>query len=278
MSIKLVTEKRIAETSSKGNQEKWLENGRWYKLDLFGYEGLAETVTSALLAKTNVKKLGFRYVSYRMERLEVHRKIRNGCSSANFLMPGETIYTLADLLRKGVGPHWQKEVSRQPNLRSKVYWIVDRTVQLTGLKDFGNYLTLLFEMDMLFGNEDRHMNNIAILRRGEDFDYCPIFDFGAGLLSNVRDYPMEINPKALVRQLKAYPLETTFLRQIHAAQKIYGPQLRWNFSIDDITKALAEPLTYYAERDQSYICERVQMVIRTQESKILSRNNPDPRF
>ena len=41
MSIRLTTGSRIAETSSKGNQEKWLADGRWYKLDLFGYEGLA---------------------------------------------------------------------------------------------------------------------------------------------------------------------------------------------------------------------------------------------
>ena len=38
MTMKLTTGKRIAETSSKGNQEKWREGGRWYKLDLFGYE------------------------------------------------------------------------------------------------------------------------------------------------------------------------------------------------------------------------------------------------
>lgn len=37
MAIKLTTGNRIAETSSKGNQEKWREDGRWYKLDLFGY-------------------------------------------------------------------------------------------------------------------------------------------------------------------------------------------------------------------------------------------------
>ena len=68
MPVKLTTGNRIAETSSKGNQEKWLENGRWYKLDLFGYEGLAETVTSRLLRQTNAEQLGFRYVTYRMER------------------------------------------------------------------------------------------------------------------------------------------------------------------------------------------------------------------
>ena len=63
MSIRLTTGSRIAETSSKGNQEKWLADGRWYKLDLFGYEGLAEAVTAALLAQTNTDALGFHYVT-----------------------------------------------------------------------------------------------------------------------------------------------------------------------------------------------------------------------
>lgn len=120
MSIKLTTGDRIAVTSSKDNQEKWLDNGRWYKLDLFGYEGLAETVTSSLLAKTNVEALGFRYVTYRMERLEAHRKTRNGCSSANFLRPGESILTLSDLFRKGVGPDWHGDARRLPSLQGHV--------------------------------------------------------------------------------------------------------------------------------------------------------------
>ena len=170
MPVRLTTGDRIAETSSKGNQEKWLEDSRWYKLDLFGYEGLAETVTSRLLRQTNVEELGFRYVTYRMERLEVHRRTRNGCSSPNFLLPGESILTLADLFRKGIGPHWQAEVARQPNLAGKVHWMAEQTIRLTGLRRFGIYLTLLFEVDMLFGNEDRHLNNIAVLRRGEGFD------------------------------------------------------------------------------------------------------------
>ena len=72
MAMKLTTGKRIAETSSKGNQEKWREGGRWYKLDLFGYEGLAETVASRLLEHTNLRELGFSFVPYRMEQLEVH--------------------------------------------------------------------------------------------------------------------------------------------------------------------------------------------------------------
>ena len=47
--------------------------------------------------------------------------------------------------------------------------MADTTRQLTGLDRFGEYLTALFEADMLFGNEDRHLNNIAVLRRDGAF-------------------------------------------------------------------------------------------------------------
>ena len=45
MTIRLVSDEKIAETSSKGNQEKRhdRESDHWYKLDQFGYEALAET-------------------------------------------------------------------------------------------------------------------------------------------------------------------------------------------------------------------------------------------
>ena len=121
---------------------------------------------------------------------------------------------------------------------------------------------------MLFGNEDRHLNNIAVLRRGEVFDYCPMFDFGAGLLSNVRDYPMDVEPKALLSQLRAQPMNTRFTRQVHAAQAGCGTQLRCDFSREDVVHALAEPLTFYAERDRPYISDRVMCCVQTQYRKL----------
>lgn len=103
--------------------------------------------------------------------------------------------------------------ARQPNLAEKVRWIAEQTARPTGLSRFGQYLTLFFEADMLAGNEDRHLNNIAVLCQGEGFDYCPLFDFGAGLLSNTRDYLLAIEPRAHLR-LHALPLGTTFGRQV----------------------------------------------------------------
>ena len=114
---------------------------------------------------------------------------------------------------------------------------------------FWPVLTLLFEADMLFGNENRHLNNIAVLRRGEGFDYCPLFDFGAGLLSNTRDYPLDLSPAptcgCCARFRWTLPSE--------AARAVYGPQLEWDFAADDIADALAGPLAFYAQRDRTDI-------------------------
>ena len=89
MTVKFATNDKIAETSSKGNQEKWRDNGRWYKLDQFGYEALAETVISRLLERSSIEaETPFRFVRYRMERMSVHGRDRNGCSSSDFLRPG----------------------------------------------------------------------------------------------------------------------------------------------------------------------------------------------
>ena len=72
MTIKLVTNQKIAETSSKGNQEKWFDekSNRWYKLDLFGYEALAETVVSALLKKSNVEEKRLLEILERKQTIE----------------------------------------------------------------------------------------------------------------------------------------------------------------------------------------------------------------
>ena len=65
MSVKFVTNEKIAETSSKGNQEKWYDGSRWYKLDQFGYEALTETLISRLLERSSIEQdTPFRFTRY----------------------------------------------------------------------------------------------------------------------------------------------------------------------------------------------------------------------
>ena len=56
---------------------------------------------SRLLEKSNIKRdTPFRYTTYLMERMNVHGRERTGCSSRNFLLPGQSIITLSHLFKR----------------------------------------------------------------------------------------------------------------------------------------------------------------------------------
>ena len=259
MSLHFVTNERIAETSSKGNQEKWIDENRWYKLDQFGYEALAETLISQLLELSNCETdYPFRFTRYQMERITAHGIERTGCSSENFLLPEQSIITLSHLFKREREVPLRNLLSRQSSDKKRIAYLADATAELTGLELFPQYLTLLFEVDALFLNDDRHLNNIAVLECGGKYDYCPIFDNGAGLLSNMRTAPMDIEPKALIAAQRARPFSTTFNRQAGAVRALYGKQLYTpKLSREDILARLEPLLPYYPYRDRGLITDRV---------------------
>ena len=259
MSVKFVTNEKIAETSSKGNQEKWYDGGRWYKLDQFGYEALTETLISRLLERSSIEQdTPFRFTRYQMERMNVHGRERTGCSSENFLKPGQSIITLSHLFKRTGTVPLRDILARQTSDKKRIAYLAETTAELTGLELFPQYLTLLFEVDALFLNDDRHLNNIAVLEQNGRYDYCPIFDNGAGLLSNVQMSPMDIDPKALIAIQRARPFNTTFNRQVGTVRSLYGYQLRMpKLTRAEIRAELAPLLIYYAERDRGIITDRV---------------------
>lgn len=272
MTIQLVTDEKIAETSSKGNQEKWYDqaSGRWYKLDQFGYEALAETVISTLLEQSNVETgTPFTFVRYQMERLRVHGRERTGCSSRNFLQPGQALITVNRLLSNHLGKPLREKLIYLPSDKKRISYLAEVTAELTGLALFPQYLTLLFEADALFCNDDRHLNNIAVIEQNGKFDYCPIFDNGAGLLSNTQLSQMDILPPALISALQARPFNTTFTRQMNTARSLYGTQLIMpKLTADNIREILRPVLDYYPQRDRGIITDRVEACILTRQKKL----------
>ena len=259
MTVKLVSNEKIAETSSKGNQEKWFDNGKWYKLDQYGYEALAETFTSILLENSNIEQDSpFTFVRYNMERLLVHGRERTGCSSDHFLREGKSLITISQLFKQYLGYSIVDKLAKMPSDKKRMSYIAEATAEITGLHDFPQYLTLLFEIDALVLNDDRHLNNIAVIANGSKFDYCPIFDQGAGLLSNVMDSPLDIQPKGLIENIKARPFNTTFNRQVNTMQNLYGTQLRIpKFTHKELYDMVEPLLPYYPARDQALIADRV---------------------
>ena len=269
MTIKLVSDEKIAETSSKGNQEKWLDQGKWYKLDQFGYEALAETFTSMLLEYSNIEReTPFTFTRYQMERLQVHGRERTGCSSDNFLGTGESIVTISHLFKQYLGGSLADALGRLSSDKKRMAYLAEATAEITGLDQFPQYLTLLFEIDALVLNDDRHLNNIAVIARGSKFAYCPIFDQGAGLLSNTMYCPMNIIPKTLIADAQARPFHTSFNRQIRTMQGMYGKQLYIpRFTGRELYEMLEPLLPYYAERDRELIADRVCETILTRQKQ-----------
>lgn len=272
MAIRLVSNEKIAETSSKGNQEKWLdsETNRWYKLDQFGYEALAETLTSRLLEKSNIEAdTPFTFVRYQMERLSVHGRERNGCVSENFLKPGQSLITLNRLLSSYLGVPLSQKLGRFPSDKKRILYLAQAAAERTGLREFPQYLTLLFEIDALIANDDRHLNNIAVIEENGQFVYCPIFDHGAGLLSNVMLSQMDIEPLALLKPLRARPFQATFMRQVNAARSLTGPQLKLpKLKRAEIQEMLQPMLAYYSPRDKGIISDRVIACVLNQQKKL----------
>ncbi len=136
------------------------------------------------------------------------------------------------------------------------------------LRAFPQYLTLLFDVDMLFLNDDRNLKSIAVLEQGVRYSYCPIFDNGAGLLSNTQLSPMDIASAALIMATKARSFNTTFNQQIIKARDLYGPQLKmlW-LTARDIAQVIEPMLAYYPVRDRGIIVDRVAKTILIRQSQ-----------
>ena len=268
MTVKLYTDDKIAETSSKGNQEKWQDNGIWYKVDQFGYEALTEAFTSNLLEYSNIEKdTPFTFVRYDIRKVKVHGFERVACASKSFLKESQSIITLSGLHKKAYAAPLKKKLAALSSDRKRIMYLVDFTKELTGLKDFDKYLTLLFEVDSLILNDDRHLNNIAVIEDNGKFSYCPVFDNGAGLLSNVQILRTDIEPKGLMASIKASPLGMTFNRELNTVRNLYVKVIDLpEFDRNTLSEMLQPMLEFYPQRDRSIISDRViECVIQRQK-------------
>ncbi len=232
--------------SSKGNQLKWHADGWWYKADHAGYEGLTEYVISQLLAASSLKK--DEYILYSTEQISYRHQIYQGCRSRNFLKPGEQLITLERLFAQQYQRSLYKSIFQIQGIEDRAVFLTRQVEQMTGIQDFGIYLSKLLTIDAFFLNEDRHMHNIAvILDDTGKYRPAPVFDQGAGLLSDIHmDYPLGENVYDLIDSVHAKTLDTDFDEQVDAVEKLYGEQIHFHFNKRDVERILAsEP--YYSD-------------------------------
>ena len=248
--------------SSKGNQLKWENDGIWYKADYTGYEGLSEYIISGLLSYSNLEPK--EYISYQTEEIRYKSNRYRGCKSKNFLPKGWKLITLERLFQSTYGQSLNRAIYSIEDYGNRLSFFVEQTIRITGLQDFGRYLSKLLTVDALFLNEDRHTHNIAVLLDDMGgYHYCPVFDNGAALLSDTTmDYPINGDITDMMEEVKAKTICQDFVTQMDIAEQMYGKNIEFRFDGKDVDKLLAEE-TYYPDEMK----KRVRDIIMRQRRK-----------
>lgn len=247
--------------TSKGDQPKWQLGGKWYKADHMGYEALAEVVTSQILKHSNVPY----FVEYEPVRILYRGREINGCTSDNFRGKDEMLVPFERLHRAYKGAGMAATLGRIEEPQERIRYAVDFVAQTADLDGVGEYLTLLLELDAFFLNEDRHTNNLALIRSEKtlEFRLCPVFDNGLSLLSDLNDYPLERDVYECIRRVRAKPFDMDFDVQVEAAEELYGTHLKFFFTRYDVPKMLDIVRPFYP----ATVIARVEQTIYEQMRK-----------
>lgn len=251
----------IAGHTSKGDQPKWQVGRKWYKADHMGHEALSEVLVAGLLKKSNVKE----FVAYQPAVIEYDGKTLRGCVSRNFRGKDEMLIPFERLHRAYKGRGLAQTISGMGDAVERIRYTVDFIEQTTGLSGVGNELTMLLELDAFFLNEDRHTNNLAVIRNEETlcFRLCPIFDNGLALLSDWNDYPVDADMFQCISRVRAKPFAQDFVEQVDAANELYGSCLKFSFTKADVEEVLGSMVGLYPDD----LLQRVKLVVYEQMRK-----------
>lgn len=194
----------------------------------------------------------------------MHRREQIACVRLNFLHPGEEIVILVHLLKAELGADYQRIFHSRSSIPSRMQTLLEQVEQITGLTQFGAYLTLLFEYDALILNDDRHLNNIAVLYTPTDYRYYPLFDHSAGFLLDPVAYSFDIDTNALIKQTIAKPFRCKSYTQVNVARKLYGTQLKLSLTVSEIQDAVQQTIVHYPALYHAVLRDRVMDVLYRQ--------------
>lgn len=214
--------KCVMEEKYEGLQSKEVNHDGWIKYDRFGYEGLSEVLAyrfSGLLSS----RLSF------CEYTPIKTDKGTGCFSRSVISGDEELVSLYSFF-----PSEPKNL----NASQLFDYYIPYIIEITGLQDFGEWLTELFLFDMLIENEDRNPGNILLITTGGKYRYAPVMDNANSL--GYRD----ANPQFSGTKL-AKPLMMSHSDQAHLFVDRYSSKME----LRDNKIMISDLYDYYLEDD-----------------------------
>ena len=205
--------------SGIGTQVKDYDDGMWYKQNKAGYEGIAECLSSKVLACSNIRD----FVMYHTCKING----KDGCVSKNFLRPTESyisIQRLYDIYYEG---KLDDAIRRLDSVKERIAYVKDFILSKTAL-DITEYLGKMLTFDMLILNTDRHFNNFGIIvdKTTDSYRFGPVFDNGNALLSNVLEFPFDLPIGENIQNVYGKPFSAKL--EIQALEAGFGLKVNYD--------------------------------------------------
>lgn len=184
--------------TSEGTQIKYKKGDYWYKKDNRGNEGLVEYLVSNFLRYTDLESEEF--VMYEYGTING----QSGCRSKNFLKHNEELVTLYRLYFNEYGKDLSQVINEMEEMEERIDYVIRFVEKSCGI-DIFKYLGKILTVDMIILNEDRHLNNLALIFDGNSFKPAPIFDNGLSLLTGNQSVNWNFSVSENVKRVIARP-------------------------------------------------------------------------
>ncbi len=238
-----------------------------YKLTWKGnYNGIDEAATEYFARKINGEKwedCAYNPSTDALQKITDSMTKYTGVNGEEVLMKTYTGEN-KDLFKNVYNESLTSVLWHMSDVKERLEFLVNAIKNITGLNNWGEYICRLFTIDAFFLNEDRHMHNIAVLMNGKgDYKYCPVFDNGAGLLSDTTmDYPMEQDIYHMISEVKSKSVSQNFDEQLDVAENLYGQNLQFLFTKKNVSDIVNNADMYPPEERK-----RVELIIYSQMNK-----------
>jgi hypothetical protein len=217
---------KVSTKGSKGYAVKYVKDGKWYKVSVGAFNAHAEVAVSRLLDHSDVD-----HVIYDICRV-------NGefASVSDDFAYGGKFVSINSMHTTAYGRNLDGVLINMDGEDAIKYVIRFIETELGDLS-FKYRLSELLMVDACVYNEDRHLDNIGYIVKGNKYEFLKAFDFDAAFASCANGFS-----NTTIRQYKEAWPSLPFFRshrdQVSCIEKLFGDRrigLR-RFCVNDITK------------------------------------------